>query len=339
MVTDKQAIVTATGQTYTDALTVAENVITLESIGNYTAGITKIGTVGSVQFKLEYVPFNVTDDNPNPWTDYNGKSFFDLSGNKEPVWIIRNGINDEAQDEYTDFTGFGADTGKNGNGAVSYVVAADGPPDPANPQTGDLVIRDGKFVGPVDSTEPEISYITGGYEGTAEVYYAVVPVPVGKTTSAPAYSAYTDSLEAVAATIIPADPNLPPEPHTKKVSLSGTGNYDIYVVLFQDGKVSTPVKINTKKGGGVIDWGWSPDYMVLVEGGTFTMGSPTMEADRSPNQHEKQHLVTVSSFYMSMYEVSQAEYKLFKQTHVSGFTGDKLPVEDVTWYEAVEYCN
>ena len=49
-----------------------------------------------------------------------------------------------------------------------------------------------------------------------------------------------------------------------------------------------------------------PENFVLIKGGTFEMGSPDTEAWRSDD--EIQHTVTVSDFYMSMYEVTQAEY-------------------------------
>jgi formylglycine-generating enzyme required for sulfatase activity len=77
--------------------------------------------------------------------------------------------------------------------------------------------------------------------------------------------------------------------------------------------------------------------MVLINGGTFTMGSPANEPERESN--EIQHQVTVSSFYMGKYEVTQAEYRAVMGTNPSEFKGDNLPVENVTWYEAVEYCN
>ncbi|MDR2741370.1 MAG: hypothetical protein LBB98_04360 [Treponema sp.] len=183
------------------------------------------------------------------WKSYDNDSKFTLDGTTTPVWIIRNGINDEAQNTSTDFARFGEEAGANGNGAVTYMVAADGPEDPDNPQAGDLAIRDGKFKGldKDDPTKGDIEFITTGYEGTAEVYYAVVEVPEEGMTSAPAYSAYTGIPGDVGATVIP-ESGLP-EPHQKQISLTGMGNYDIYVVLFKDGKVSAPVKINTKSGG------------------------------------------------------------------------------------------
>jgi len=77
--------------------------------------------------------------------------------------------------------------------------------------------------------------------------------------------------------------------------------------------------------------------MVRIQGGTFTMGSPTNEPNRVND--EVQHQVTVSSFYMGKYEVTQKEYQEVMGVNPSNFRGDNLPVENVSWYDAVEYCN
>ncbi len=115
-----------------------------------------------------------------------------------------------------------------------------------------------------------------------------------------------------------------------------------------------------------------PDYMVFVEGGTFTMGDVWGDggSDETPT-----HEVTVSSFYMSKYEVTHTDYIEFLNSRgVSSngyYNGNKLidmddiygcavshndtsfyfngnsygvddiecPVIEVTWYGAAEYCN
>jgi formylglycine-generating enzyme required for sulfatase activity len=83
-----------------------------------------------------------------------------------------------------------------------------------------------------------------------------------------------------------------------------------------------------------------PDNMVRINGGTFTMGSPANEPERnSGGDIEVQHQVTVSSFYMGKYEVTQKEYQEVMGTNPSKFKGNNLPVEQVSWYDAVEYCN
>jgi len=77
--------------------------------------------------------------------------------------------------------------------------------------------------------------------------------------------------------------------------------------------------------------------MVRIQGGTFTMGSPANEVDR--DDYEIQRQVTVSAFWMGKYEVTQKEYKEIMGVNPSYFIGDNLPVEQVTWFDAIEYCN
>ena len=79
------------------------------------------------------------------------------------------------------------------------------------------------------------------------------------------------------------------------------------------------------------------DNFVLITGGTFEMGSPETEGWRS--EDETQHTVTVSDFYMSRYEVTQAEYAEAMGSNPSSFSGNALPVENVSWLDAVSYCN
>jgi len=77
---------------------------------------------------------------------------------------------------------------------------------------------------------------------------------------------------------------------------------------------------------------------VLITGGTFIMGSPHSEPERRDNE-SPQHQAMVSSFYMSKYTVTQKEYQTIMRTNPSDFKGDDLPVEQVSWYDAVTYCN
>lgn len=79
------------------------------------------------------------------------------------------------------------------------------------------------------------------------------------------------------------------------------------------------------------------DDLIFIKGGTFNMGSPTDEVQREAD--EDLHEVSINDFYVSAYEVTQKEYESIMGTNPSNFKGEKLPVENVTWYEAIEYCN
>ena len=80
-----------------------------------------------------------------------------------------------------------------------------------------------------------------------------------------------------------------------------------------------------------------PEDFLLITGGTFDMGSPESEAWRSAD--ETQYSVTVSDFYMSAYEVTQQEYEFVMGENPSNFSGENLPVENISWLDAVAYCN
>lgn len=73
--------------------------------------------------------------------------------------------------------------------------------------------------------------------------------------------------------------------------------------------------------------------LVLVEGGEFQMGSYNGDPDETPV-----HPVKVPSFYMGQYEVTQAEWNSVMPSNPSQFRGNNLPVDNVSWYDAIEYC-
>ncbi|MDR2743319.1 MAG: exo-alpha-sialidase, partial [Treponema sp.] len=218
--------------------------IITQPIGTYTSGFTKIGTVGSVNFKLEYKPFTT-----DAWSTVNNNNiksdFFNLIEGG-PVWIIRNGVNDEPQNESTNFTRFGNEVNYNGNGAVRFVIA------PKTPDDGsELEISNGVFVGPSTSTTPDITFTTDGYEDSAEVYYAVVEK--GHT---PDYSDYKPLGE---------DNTVEEGDHRETIELdTANGDYDVYVIIYKDGEVSDPIIINTKEGGLDTDYEWGIGRFIAV---------------------------------------------------------------------------
>jgi len=78
-----------------------------------------------------------------------------------------------------------------------------------------------------------------------------------------------------------------------------------------------------------------PANMVRVEGGTFQMGTVS---GGYPDERPVR-TVTVKSFYIGKYEVTQKEWQEIMGTNPSNFNGENLPVENVSWYDAIEYCN
>ncbi len=72
-----------------------------------------------------------------------------------------------------------------------------------------------------------------------------------------------------------------------------------------------------------------PDNLVLVEGGIFK--------NTKSNYYGKN--IALPSFRIGKYEVTQKEWTDVMGTNPSKFLGDNLPVETVSWYDCVEYCN
>ena len=86
--------------------------------------------------------------------------------------------------------------------------------------------------------------------------------------------------------------------------------------------------------------------MVSIPGGTFMMGSAEDEPDRQEN--EIQHEVSVPPFFLGRYPITQAQWRVVAdlpqvnrelKAEPSRFKGENLPVEQVSWYEAVEFCD
>ncbi|WP_367119913.1 SUMF1/EgtB/PvdO family nonheme iron enzyme [Microcoleus sp. PH2017_27_LUM_O_A] len=86
--------------------------------------------------------------------------------------------------------------------------------------------------------------------------------------------------------------------------------------------------------------------MMAIPGGSFVMGSPNTEAGREKNEGP-QRTVNVAAFFMGKYEVTQAQWiavaglskvKIDLKANPSYFKGDNLPVEQVSWDDAIEFC-
>jgi len=76
---------------------------------------------------------------------------------------------------------------------------------------------------------------------------------------------------------------------------------------------------------------------VLIPGGTFMMGSPSSESGRDSDEGP-QHQVTLSPYFMSKTEVTQAVYERVMWINPSKFKGADRPVEQVTWYDCKAFC-
>ena len=86
--------------------------------------------------------------------------------------------------------------------------------------------------------------------------------------------------------------------------------------------------------------------LAYILGGSFLMGSPKSEKNSYENERP-QHKVTVPAFFMGKFQITQAQWKAIASLpkikcdlnpNPSNFKGDDRPVEQVSWEDAVEFC-
>jgi len=87
--------------------------------------------------------------------------------------------------------------------------------------------------------------------------------------------------------------------------------------------------------------------MILIPGGTFVMGSPENEPERSEDEGP-QHEVTIPTFFLGRYPVTQSQWQFVAglpqinqklDPDPSNFKGANRPVEQVSWLDAMEFCD
>ncbi|MBN1968907.1 MAG: SUMF1/EgtB/PvdO family nonheme iron enzyme [Candidatus Delongbacteria bacterium] len=81
------------------------------------------------------------------------------------------------------------------------------------------------------------------------------------------------------------------------------------------------------------------ENLVLVEGGSFIMGSDFGRADELPTRE-----IELNSFYISKHEVTQKLWTDVMKYNPSAFLGQNerdlnRPVDNVSWFEAIQFCN
>ena len=95
-----------------------------------------------------------------------------------------------------------------------------------------------------------------------------------------------------------------------------------------------------------LDLGGVPLKLVSIPAGKFLMGSPKgdpgaafNESDRLKQNDYYQHPVILTrAFLLGATEVTQAQYRAVTGRNPSVFKGDNLPVDNVSWDDAVKFC-
>ncbi len=85
----------------------------------------------------------------------------------------------------------------------------------------------------------------------------------------------------------------------------------------------------------------APGGFVHIPAGSFQMGSPAGEKGRGDDEGPQHRATITRAFFMQATEVTQGQYRALMGKNPSRFTscGDDCPVEQVSWRDAVTYCN
>ncbi len=171
------------------------------------------------------------------------------------------------------------------------------------------------------TTEPEVETVaTPTFDPVGGTYTTAQEVSITCSTPDATIRYTTDSSEPTSTSTTYASPFNVSETTTIKA------------MAFKDGWTPSPTASST------FTISPCPEQMVYVPAGTFTMGDAREEGDFT---ELPTHSVSLNSFYMSKYEVTQAEYAEIMGSypaHDHG-VGEDYPVYHVSWYSAIKYCN
>ena len=78
--------------------------------------------------------------------------------------------------------------------------------------------------------------------------------------------------------------------------------------------------------------------LVLIPAGPFSLGN-TGSYEGEYDEKPPVTIIISKPFYISKYEITQQQYKAVMGNNPSEFKGDDLPVEQVSWYDALNFCN
>lgn len=133
-------------------------------------------------------------------------------------------------------------------------------------------------------------------------------------------------------TAAPAPTREPDPPAGDLTKLPGEKAEEFEYVIEGEKKKGTRRVLTVDVGGG------GKMAFVRVAKGSFLMGAPDGEKDADTDEKPQRRVEITRDFYLGMFEVTQAQYRAVTGTDPSHFKGDRLPVEQVSWYDATAFC-
>ena len=141
------------------------------------------------------------------------------------------------------------------------------------------------------------------------------------------------------------------QPATKRLRKHSIGNTSRLLTAAETAAKSNQQQWAERLKSPVISTNSLGIKLALIPPGEFQMGSPKSERQRNGN--EQQHRVRITKpFYLGVYEITQSDFEQVIGRNASYFSngGDQTeaatgvdtsrnPVDSVTWYDAIEFCN
>ncbi len=152
-----------------------------------------------------------------------------------------------------------------------------------------------------------------------------------------------EDIEAIAPAPDLAEPDPAPEDEARLYTYESV-TLDEYGKELAQGRFTTPAYGELPLAG---PDGPVPLSLVSILGGQFVLGAPDTELGHDPAQ-PPQTVAKVESFWLGAYPITQAQWRTVAMLAAvnrpldpspAHFTGDSLPVEQVSWHEAVEFCD
>ena len=178
------------------------------------------------------------------------------------------------------------------------------------------------------------------YQSATDVLQVLSPSVATPSVAKPTQPSVPSTVISATPTILSVAPSPAPANHP---SAAKTFHYEV-VKLDRNGNISSREKGSNR--GYTERIGNIEFEMVNIPAGKFAMGSPTREAERQDNE-SPQHWVDVPEFFMGRTQVTQELWwevsKLPKIVQdlppdPSYFKGKNHPVEQVSWYDCIEFC-
>ena len=80
--------------------------------------------------------------------------------------------------------------------------------------------------------------------------------------------------------------------------------------------------------------------LTLIPAGEFLRGSPDSDTDAPADEKPQRRVRITRPFHLGIAQVTQGQYREVTGTSPSHFEGsDDLPVESVSWHDALAFCN